>query len=69
MRAHTLIAITAVFAFISVASFFQIDSYWADKHHFNGVVGWLGIGIVAGLVAIYFLYRTIKSGGVPKSHK
>lgn len=48
-----------VFAFISVISFFQIDSAWADANNFNGFFGWLGIGIVTGCVAIYGLYETV----------
>lgn len=50
-----------IFAFLSVISFFQINSYWADKNHFNGLLGWTGLGIVFALAAIYWLYRTIKS--------
>lgn len=51
-----------VFAFASVISFFQINSYWADKHNFNGLIGWLGIGIVTGLVAIFCLTKVAKQG-------
>lgn len=47
-----------VFAFASVISFFQIDSAWADAHDFNGLFGWLGIGILTGLTAIFGLYKT-----------
>lgn len=47
-----------VFAFASVISFFQIDSAWADDHNFNGLFGWLGIGILTGFVAIFGLYKT-----------
>ena len=50
-----------VFAFGSVISFFQINSYWADKHNFNGFFGWLGIGIGLGLVAVYGLYKVTKT--------
>lgn len=46
-----------VFAFASVISFFQINSYWADQNDFNGLKGWLGIGIVTGLVATFGLYK------------
>lgn len=45
----------------SVISFFQINSYWADKHNFNGVFGWLGIGIILGLGCIYTLYKVSKN--------
>jgi hypothetical protein len=54
------------FAFASVISFFQINSYWADQHNFNGFFGWLGIGIVTGLVAAFCLYKVNKLGGEGK---
>lgn len=44
-----------VFAFISIISFFQIDSAWADAHKFN--TGWLVIGIVAGVAAVFCLWK------------
>ena len=52
-----------VFAFASVISFFQINSYQADLNHMNGLVGWLGIGIVLGLVAVFCLWKVTKYGG------
>ena len=57
--------IMTAFAFASVISFFQINSYWADNHNFNGLKGWLGLGIVFGLVACFCLYKVSKtsSGG------
>ena len=61
MTAKTWFALMASFAFLSVGSFFQINSYWSDKNHFNGVFGWLGIGIVSGLIAIYCLYKVTKN--------
>lgn len=67
MSTKALFICMAIFAFGSVISFFQIDSYWADQHHFNGFIGWLGIGIVLGLIAIYFLYRVIKQAGSSSS--
>mgnify|MGYP006871748428 CR=1 FL=1 len=48
-----------VCAFIAAISFFQINSWWADQHHFNGVKGWLGIGIVFSLLAIGCLYKVV----------
>lgn len=48
-------------AFISIISFFQINSAWADKHSFNGK--WLVIGIVFALVAIGCLYKANKTSG------
>ena len=55
--------VTAIFAFGSVISFFQINSYKADKNNMNGLFGWLGIGIVLGLVAIYFLITKVMKYG------
>jgi hypothetical protein len=63
MRAHHWMILTVIFAFISVISFFQIDSAWSDAHKFNGLLGWLGIGIVTGLIAIFCLVNTAKAGG------
>lgn len=54
-------AVMVLFAFASVISFFQIDSYWADQNDFNGLFGWLGIGIVTGLVAIFCLFKVSKN--------
>lgn len=50
-------------SFISVISFFNINSVYGDEHHFNGVFGFLGIGIVFGLVAIFCLTKVMKYGG------
>lgn len=46
----------ALGAFVSAISFMQINSYWADTHHANGV--WWASGIVFGLwtIAIANLY-------------
>lgn len=63
MTTKTWWGITVVFAFASVISFFQINSYWADQHHFNGIAGWLGIGIVTGLIAVFGLYNVSKNWG------
>lgn len=60
-KLNTNFVACAIFTMLSVISFFQINSYWADKNNFNGIFGWLGIGIVLAIVAIYWLYRTIKS--------
>ncbi len=54
-------AVMAITAGLSVVSFFQINSYWADKNKFNG--GWTVIGIVLGLAAVVALYKVIKQGG------
>lgn len=52
--------ITALFAFIATISFFQIDSAWADENNFNGIKGWLGIGIVFSICTILSAIKTIK---------
>lgn len=49
--------LAVVFAFASFISFVNIDSSWADDHSFNGLVGFLGIGIVSGLFAMYSLFK------------
>jgi len=54
-------AVMTLFAFASVISFFQIDSYWADQNNFNGFFGWLGIGIVTGMVAVFCLLKVSKN--------
>jgi len=61
MTAKTWFGTMSVLAFISVLSFFQINSYWADQNNFNGFFGWLGIGIVTGLAAIYCLYKVTQN--------
>lgn len=53
-----------ILAFGSIISFFQINSYWADKNHFN--TPWLIIGIVLGLCAVYCLKMVNKYGGSSK---
>lgn len=62
MSTKVLFAIMAAFAFGSVISFFQINSAWADAHNFNGIVGWLGIGIVLGVIAAGILIKIAKRG-------
>jgi hypothetical protein len=61
MSTKTWFGLMTLFAFASVISFFQIDSYWADQNDFNGLFGWLGIGIVTGLVSILCLYNVSKN--------
>lgn len=56
------IRFAAAFGFASFISFCQIDGAWADAHHFNGLFGWLGIGIITGLAAIYGGYKMTKTG-------
>lgn len=56
-------ALMVFFAFASVISFFQINSYWADQNDFNGVKGWTGLGIVLGIIATYCLYKVSKTAG------
>jgi hypothetical protein len=49
--------LAVVFAFASFISFINISSAWADEHDFNGLVGFLGVGIVSGLFAMYSLFK------------
>lgn len=63
MNTKKWFAAMVVTALLSVISFFQINSAWADKNNFNGFFGWLGIGIVLGLAAVYCLYKVNQSGG------
>lgn len=58
--------LTCIFAFPAFISFCQINSYWADQHHFNGLFGWLGIGLLLTVASVYCLYKTIKYGGGSK---
>ena len=55
-------AAMTVLAFASVISFFQINSYQSDLNNMNGFVGWLGIGIVFGIAAIFCLSKVAKAG-------
>lgn len=48
-----------VTAFIAVISYFQINSAWADAHNFNGLFGWLGIGILFSAAAVFCLYKVV----------
>jgi hypothetical protein len=52
---------TVACAFIGIISFFQINSYWADKNNFNGIFGWLGVGILFILAAVFCLYKVQKT--------
>ena len=58
--------VLVVLAFASIISFFQINSYWSDKNNFNGLIGWLGIGIVLGLGAIYCYTQVRNPPGTDK---
>lgn len=61
MSTQKLFIAMVIFAFASVISFFQINSYWSDTHNFN--TWWYVIGGVTGLIAVYFLYRVSKQAG------
>jgi drug/metabolite transporter (DMT)-like permease len=63
MSTKILFGITAIFAFASFISFIQIGSAWADANNANGIAGFLGLGILLGIVAIYFLARVVKQSG------
>lgn len=56
-----------VCAFLSVISFFAISSYFADKHHVNGVF-WI-TGFLFGFAAIYFGWKVNSTlGGGDQEH-
>lgn len=46
--------------FASVISFFQVNSYFADKHSLNGLFTFSGI--VLGLFAMFSLYKFNQTG-------
>lgn len=46
-------------AFASVICFFMVNSAFADKKKFN--TGFTVIGVVLGLLAIFFIYMTAKT--------
>jgi hypothetical protein len=50
-----------VCAFIAAISFFQINSWWADQHHFN--TWWTVIGIIFSILAIGCLVKVVKNSG------
>jgi len=52
--------VTAVLAFASAISFFNIGSSWADDHNFNGLIGFTGTGILGAVLAVYALYKSTK---------
>ena len=59
MTAWNRFKLVAGLAFSSAISFFQVNSYSADKHHVNGL--WVVAGVVFGLATLYELYLVIKS--------
>jgi drug/metabolite transporter (DMT)-like permease len=63
MSTKALFIAMTLFAFGSVVAFFQINSAWADANNANGIAGFLGLGILLGIVAVYFLARVIKQSG------
>ncbi len=61
MRLNKYFAGGAVCAFLSVISFFTINSYFADKHHVNGLFWIAGFLFAAG--AIYFYWKLTQTTG------
>lgn len=59
MSVKTKFYIGAILAFISVISFFNISSFWADTHNTNGLL--TGVGIAFGIAAIGFIVSGISS--------
>lgn len=56
--------LTVGFAFAAMISFFQINSYHADKHHLNGLYTVLGIAFT--LASLYSIYRVSKVSNTGK---
>lgn len=52
--------ITVVLAFSAFFSFAFINSEWGDKNNFNGLFGFLGIGLLLTVASIASLVKTIK---------
>jgi len=58
--------ITTFFAFMAAISYFQINSAWADNNNFNGIKGWLGIGILFSILTVISAIKTIKLSNTEK---
>jgi hypothetical protein len=58
---------SAVTAFIAAISYFQINTYRADKNGLNGF--WTITGIVLTVAAIYFMYKGFKTAGGNTGYK
>lgn len=56
MTAFKWFAVASAILITAMISFFQINSYWADQHNFNGWIGWKGVGSVLALIGIYIMY-------------
>lgn len=54
------LVITTAFAAISFVSFANINSVYADNHNLNGLFGYLGVGVVSGILAVLSLWKTFK---------
>lgn len=58
-------AVSSAIAILAMISFFQVNSYWADQHHFN--TGWKVIGailtIVSGLIMYFKVAKKSNTGG------
>lgn len=46
----------AICGFLSVVSFFQINSWWADQHHLGNLM-WIAIGVILAGGAFYFIKK------------
>jgi len=60
-------AAMVITAFLSMISFFQINSYSADKNNLNTF--WLIAGIIFALVAVFSLWKVTKNAGGNTGYK
>lgn len=58
-RQNGWFTLTVIAAFIGMVSFFQINSYFADKHKVNGL--FTVMGIVFTLAAIFCIWKANKT--------
>jgi hypothetical protein len=52
--------IAAAFAFLAMIMFFNINSTFGDAHNFNGLKGFLGLGILSTVSSLFFMYLAVK---------
>jgi hypothetical protein len=58
-KAKKWFIVMAILAILSVISFFQVNSAWADEHNFN--TGWKIIGGILGIGTLLSFRQVLKS--------
>lgn len=61
MSTKLLFVFMSIAAFLSIISFFQVNSYLADRKKWNGLFKVLGVVFLA--VAVFFLVKVIGQSG------